>query len=75
MAGTQYSARYKAKLVLEALRGEKESETIAYENGVNPNMLRKWKQEFLEKASTVFEDSREAEKTPHTKGSVFERSA
>ena len=41
MAGTQYSARYKAKLVLEALRGEKESETIAYENGINPNMLRK----------------------------------
>lgn len=64
MAGTQYSARYKAKLVLEALRGEKESETIAYENGINPNMLRKWKQEFLEKASTVFEDSRETEKTP-----------
>lgn len=35
---------------------------IAYENGINPNMLRNWKREFLEKASAVFEDPKKAEK-------------
>ena len=62
MARTVYSPQFKAKLVLEVLKGEKELGTIACENGVNPNMLRSWKREFLENASMVFEDPRKAEK-------------
>ena len=62
MARTVYSAQYKAKLVLEALKGEKELGTIAYETGINPNMLRNWKREFLDNASTVFENPKKAEK-------------
>ncbi len=56
MAHRQYSAEYKAKIVLEVLQGEKELCEIASENQLNPNMVRNWKREFLEKASTVFED-------------------
>ncbi len=56
MAHRQYSAEYKAKIVLEVLQGEKELGEIAAENQLNPNMIRNWKREFLEKASTVFED-------------------
>lgn len=67
MARTTYSAQFKAKLVLEVLRGEKELGTIAYENGINPNMLRNWKREFLENASTVFEDPKKAEKQARRK--------
>ena len=62
MARKQYSPQFKAKLVLEVLQGEKELGAIAYENDVNPNMLRNWKREFLENASTVFEDPKKAEK-------------
>ena len=62
MARTTYSPQYKAKLVLEVLSGEKELGVIAHENGINPNMLRGWKREFLDKASTVFEDPAKAEK-------------
>lgn len=62
MARTQYSAQFKTKLVLEVIGGEKELGAIAYENGINPNMLRNWKREFLEKASAVFEDPKKAEK-------------
>ena len=47
---------------MEVLKGEKELGTIACENGINPNMLRNWKREFLENASTVFGDPRKAEK-------------
>ena len=53
-----YSPEFKAKLVLQVLQGEKEIVELAQEHSVNPNLIRKWKTEFLEKASTVFEDSR-----------------
>lgn len=62
MARTQYSPQFKAKLVLEVLREEKELGTIAYENGISPNMLRNWRREFLEKASMVFENPKAGEK-------------
>lgn len=54
-----FSAKFKSDLVLEVLKGEKELNAIATENGIQPNLLRNWKKEFLEKASVVFDDSRE----------------
>lgn len=67
MARTTYSPQFKAKLVLEVIKGEKELGTIAYENGVNPNMLRNWKREFMENASVVFETPKKAEKQARRK--------
>jgi transposase-like protein len=54
-----FSAEFKSSLVLEALKGEKDINTIATENNIQPNLLRNWKKEFLEKAAIVFDDSRE----------------
>lgn len=54
-----FSAKFKSDLVLEVLKGEKERNVIATENGIQPNLLRNWKKEFLEKASVVFDDTRE----------------
>ena len=54
-----FSAKFKSDLVLEVLKGEKELNVIATENGIQPNLLRNRKKEFLEKASVVFDDSRE----------------
>ena len=62
MARRQYSPQFKAKIVLEVLREEKELGTIAYENGIRPNMLRNWRREFLDKASMVFERPKAGEK-------------
>ena len=66
MAHGQYTAQFKTEVVLEVLRGEKELGEIAAQHNLNPNMVRNWKREFLEKASSVFEDprkeSREAKK-------------
>ena len=67
MARTTYSAQFKTKLVLEVLKEEKELGTIASENGINPNMLRNWKREFLENASTVFENPKKVEKEARRK--------
>ena len=54
-----FSAKLKSNLVLELLNGEKDLNTIASENQIQPNLLRNWKKEFIEKASIVFDDSHE----------------
>ena len=54
-----FNAKFKSDLVLELLKGEKDLDTLASENSIQPNLLRNWKKEFLDKASVVFDDSRE----------------
>ena len=54
-----FTSKFKADAVLEVLKGEKDLTTIATERQILPNMLRRWKQEFLENASVVFDDTRE----------------
>lgn len=54
-----FSAKFKSALVLELLKGEKDLNTLATENGIQPNLLRNWKKEFLDNASVVFNDKRE----------------
>ena len=54
-----FTAKLKSDLVLELLKGEKDLNSIASENSIQPNLLRNWKKEFLDKASVVFDDSRE----------------
>ena len=54
-----FSAKFKSDLVIELLRGEKDLNTLAAENNIQPNLLRNWKKEFLDNASTVFDDKRE----------------
>ena len=38
-----FSAKLKSDLVLELLNGEKDLNTIASENQIQPNLLRNWK--------------------------------
>ena len=54
-----FSSKFKSDLVIELLKGEKDLNTLATENSIQPNLLRNWKKEFLDKASVVFDDSRE----------------
>ena len=59
---SNYTAKFKTKIVLEVLREEKELGVIAAENNLNPNMVRKWRKEFLENAESVFENPTHLEK-------------
>ena len=54
-----FSAKFKSNLVIELLKGEKELNTLATENNIQPNLLRNWKKEFLDNAAIVFDDKRE----------------
>ena len=66
MAHGHYTSQFKTDVVLEVIQGERGLEEIAAHYNLNPNMVRNWKREFLEKASIVFEDpqkqTREAKK-------------
>lgn len=48
-----FSVKFKSDLVIELLKGEKDLNTLATENNIQPNLLRNWKKEFLDKASVV----------------------
>ena len=54
MPRKKYTAEFKAKTVLSILQGDKEFNVICSENGLNPNMVRKWKQDFLQHAHRAF---------------------
>ena len=73
MAKKQYSPAFKAKVVLEVLQEEQELSAIATKYNLNPNMLRNWKKEFLEKAPSVFEASTKAEKESRRKEAALKK--
>lgn len=57
----QYSAQLKAKVALEAVRGEKTVAEIAAQYEIHPTMIHNWKQHLLEGASDLFEPQNQAE--------------
>jgi len=58
MGKRKFTAQYKTQVVLELLREETELGTIAAEHEINPNQIRAWRKEFLDKAARVFEETK-----------------
>ena len=73
MGYKRYTSEYKTKVVLEVLREEKPLGEIASGYGLNPNMVRNWKTEFLTKASSVFENSEKEAKKEKRKEEALEK--
>ena len=57
MAKQTHSPDEKAKLVLEALRGERTINEIASEHNIHPNMLSKWKRDAENNLYVLFQDN------------------
>ena len=51
----QHAPEFKAKVALEALKGEETAAELACRFGVHPTMIHQWKRALLEDASGVFE--------------------
>jgi transposase len=58
----QYSPQFKAKVALEAVRGEKTISELTNQYEVHPTMINNWKRQLLEEASSLFEKVRGANK-------------
>jgi transposase-like protein len=56
----QHSAEFKAKVALEAIRGERTINELAAEYGVHPVQITQWKKVVLEEVSTLFSSRRGA---------------
>ena len=50
-----FTPEFKAKVVLEALRGETSQAELCRRHNLSEDQLSKWKQQFLENAATLFE--------------------
>lgn len=50
-----HDAAFKARVVLEAVKGERTVSDLAAEYGAHPTMIHKWKRFLLEGASGIFE--------------------
>jgi transposase-like protein len=51
----RYDKEFKAKVALEALKGEKTMHELAITYSVHPNMITLWKRQILENAAALFE--------------------
>jgi transposase len=54
----KFSAEFKAKVALEAIKEQKSLAQLAQEYEVNPVMISKWKSEFLANMAAVFSNSK-----------------
>ena len=54
----QYSADLKAKVALEAIKGQRTIQEIGSHYGIHPNMVTNWKKQLLDGAAEIFSTGR-----------------
>ena len=53
-----YTGEFKARIVIDWLKGKKELKVLAKENNLNPNQIKNWKSKLFKHAGIVLEDGR-----------------
>lgn len=57
----KFTAAFKAQVAIESLKERDSLADLAKRFEVHPNMISKWKQEFVERSSEIFETARPEE--------------
>jgi transposase len=52
----RFSAEFKAKVALEAIRGERTISELATRQQLHPNQITQWKRQAIDKLARVFDD-------------------
>ncbi len=68
----KFSADFKSKVVLEALKERMSLEELSRKFELHPNQIGQWKKEFLSKASMVF-DEKEKRESPGESEALAEK--
>ncbi len=61
MKRRKFSDEFKAKVALEAIKGQRTANELAQEFGIHVNQINLWKKQFLEAAPRVFSRGRDRE--------------
>jgi transposase len=65
----QFSAEFKARVVLEVLSGQKRAAEVCREHQLKPDLLSRWKADFVTQAASVFAGD---ERTQHAEQRIAE---
>ena len=66
----QFSAEFKARVVLDVLSGQKRAAEICREEQLKPDLLSRWKAEFVTHASSVFSGDEREQQTERRIGEL-----
>lgn len=57
----KFTSAFKARVAIEALKERESMAELSKKFEVHPNMIGKWKKEFLDKSSAVFDSKKDEE--------------
>ena len=63
MTRRKFTPKFKAKVVLEALKERSSLTELGQKYDLHPNQITRWKQEFLARSESVFEQEGKSKKT------------
>jgi transposase len=69
----RYSTDFKAKVALEALRGELTTAQLAAKHGIHHTMVGEWKKQAMDGLTTVFADRSAAQEVTKSSEAEIER--
>ena len=69
----RYSAEFKAKVALEALRGELTAAQLASKHGIHQTMVGEWKKQAMEGLAAVFSARSAAQETAKSSEAEVEK--
>jgi transposase-like protein len=71
----QYSAELKAKIAVEAVKGQRTIQEIASHYSIHPSQVTQWKKQLLESAADVFSSGRDhaAEADEQMKAELYQQ--
>ena len=61
----KFSAEFKAKVALEAIREQNTVSEIAAKHQLHPNQISQWKKQFLDNSAAVFSSGKDEAVTDH----------